>query len=176
MELKRVVVTGLGAITPVGNSVAQAWENLCNGVSGAGPITHFDASAFKTQFACEVKDFKPEEFGIDRKEGRKMDLYTQYAIAAATQAITDSGMDLETEDKNRIGVVFGVGIGGMHTFEEEAGNWAVNGATMGPKFIYGIKKSCSNRSWCNYSSRQQCCSSMGKPLQRSKWSRTYYSF
>ena len=111
MELKRVVVTGLGAITPVGNSVAQAWENLCNGVSGAGPITHFDASAFKTQFACEVKDFKPEEFGIDRKEGRKMDLYTQYAIAAATQAITDSGMDLETEDKNRIGVVFGVGIG-----------------------------------------------------------------
>ena len=134
MELKRVVVTGLGAITPVGNSVAEAWENLCKGVSGAGPITHFDASAFKSQFACEVKNFDPANYGIDRKEGRKMDLYTQYAIAAATQAITDSGMDLETVDKNRIGVVFGVGIGGMHTFEEEAGNWAVNGAAMGPKF------------------------------------------
>ena len=134
MELKRVVVTGLGAITPLGNDVETVWNNAINGVSGAGPITHFDASLFKTQFACEVKNFNATEFGIDRKEARKMDLYTQYALAAAKMAIDDTNLDLETEDKNRIGVVFGVGIGGMHTFEEEAGNWAVNGATMGPKF------------------------------------------
>ena len=108
MELKRVVVTGLGAITPVGNSIAEMWENICNGVSGAGPITHFDASAFKTQFACEVKNFSAAEFGIDRKEARKMDIYTQYAIAAAKQAIDDSQMNLEVIDKNRVGVVFGV--------------------------------------------------------------------
>ena len=133
MELKRVVVTGLGALTPVGNTVAETWENLLKGVSGAGPITHFDASQFKSQFACEVKGFDPSNYGIDRKEGRKMDLYCQYALAAATMAIEDSQMDLETVNKNRIGVVFGVGIGGMHTFEEEAGNWALNGATMGPK-------------------------------------------
>ena len=133
MELKRVVVTGLGTLTPLGNTLPDFWENLANGVSGAGPITHFDASKFKTQFACEVKGFNPTDF-IDRKEVRKMDLYTQYAIAAATEAVTDSGLNLETEDLNRIGVVFGVGIGGIHTFEEEAGNYAVNGPTMGPKF------------------------------------------
>ena len=134
MELKRVVVTGLGAITPVGNSIAEMWENICNGVSGAGPITHFDASAFKTQFACEVKNFSAAEFGIDRKEARKMDIYTQYAIAAAKQAIDDSQMNLEVIDKNRVGVVFGVGIGGMNTFEEEVSNYAINGATQGPKY------------------------------------------
>lgn len=133
MELKRVVVTGLGALTPVGNTAGETWENLLRGVSGAGPITHFDASAFKTQFACEVKNFNAADFGIDRKDARKMDLYTQYAVAAAKMAVEDSGMDLESEDKDRIGVIFGVGIGGMHTFEEEAGNWAVNGATQGPK-------------------------------------------
>ena len=88
MELKRVVVTGLGAITPVGNSVPEFWENLVNGVSGAGPITHFDASLFKTQFACEVKDFDATKY-IDRKEARKMDLYTQYAIAVAKEAVSD---------------------------------------------------------------------------------------
>ena len=134
MELKRVVVTGLGAITPVGNSIAEMWENICNGVSGAGPITHFDASAFKTQFACEVKNFSAAEFGIDRKEARKMDIYTQYAIAAAKQAIDDSQMNLEVIDKNRVGVVFGVGLGGMNTFEEEVSNYAINGATQGPKY------------------------------------------
>lgn len=133
MELKRVVVTGLGALTPVGNTVAETWENLKNGVSGAGPITHFDASKFKTQFACEVKGFNANDF-IDRKEARKMDLYEQYAIVAAMEAVKDSGMDLETVDKNRIGVILGVGIGGIHTFEEEAGNYAVNGAEMGPKY------------------------------------------
>ena len=133
MELKRVVATGLGAITPIGNNVQEFWENLVNGVSGAGPITHFDASLFKTQFACEVKNFDANQY-IDRKEARKMDLYTQYAIAVAKQAVGDSGLDVENEDLNRIGVIFGAGIGGIRTFEEEAGNYALNGKTVGPKF------------------------------------------
>ena len=133
MELKRVVVTGLGALTPVGNNVAETWENLVNGVSGAGPITHFDASKFKTQFACEVKNFNPNEH-FDRKEVRKMDLYTQYAIVAAKEAIEDSAMDLEKVDKNKIGVIFGVGIGGIRTFEEEMIAYAGIKDTVGPKF------------------------------------------
>ena len=133
MELKRVVVTGIGALTPLGLTAEESWENLKKGVSGAGPITHFDASQFKTQFACEVKGFNANDF-IDRKDARKMDLYTQYAIAAAKMAIADSGMDLETVDKTEIGVVLGVGIGGIHTFEEEAGNYAVNGPQLGPKY------------------------------------------
>ena len=133
MELKRVVVTGLGALTPVGNTVPEFWNNLINGVSGAGPITHFDASKFKTQFACEVKNFNATDF-IDRKEARKMDLYTQYAIAAAKEAVTDSGMDVEKEDLNRIGVIFGVGIGGLHTFEEEVLSYAQTKDTIGPRF------------------------------------------
>ena len=133
MELKRVVVTGIGAITPLGLTAEESWENLKKGVSGAGPITHFDASQFKTQFACEVKGFNANNY-MDRKEARKMDLYTQYAIAAAKMAIADSGMDLETVDKTEIGVVLGVGIGGIHTFEEEAGNYAVNGPQLGPKY------------------------------------------
>ena len=133
MELKRVVVTGIGALTPLGNTAEETWENIKAGKSGAGPITHFDASQFKTQFACEVKGFNAADH-IDRKEIRKMDLYTQYALAAAQMAIADSGMDLETVDKNEIGVVLGVGIGGIKTFEEEAGNYAVNGPQLGPKF------------------------------------------
>ncbi|MDD6124535.1 MAG: beta-ketoacyl-ACP synthase II [Bacteroidales bacterium] len=132
MELKRVVVTGLGALTPVGNTMPETWENIKNGVSGAGPITHFDASQFKTQFACEVKGFKANDF-IDRKEARKMDLYEQYALVAAMEAIKDCGWDLEAINKNRIGVILGVGIGGIHTFEEEAGYYALN-ADKGPKF------------------------------------------
>ena len=133
MELKRVVVTGLGALTPVGNNVAETWENLVNGVSGAGPITHFDASKFKTQFACEVKNFKVNEH-LDRKEARKMDLYTQYAIVAAKEAIEDSAMDLEKVDKNKIGVIYGVGIGGLNTLEEELFNYALTKDAVGPKF------------------------------------------
>ena len=133
MELKRVVVTGLGALTPVGNNVAETWENLVNGVSGAGPITHFDTTNFKTKFACEVKNFKVNEH-LDRKEARKMDLYTQYAIVAAKEAIEDSGMDLETVDKNKIGVIYGVGIGGLNTLEEELFNYALTKDAMGPKF------------------------------------------
>ena len=133
MELKRVVVTGLGALTPVGNNVTETWENLVNGVSGAGPITHFDSSKFKTQFACEVKNFKVNEY-LDPKEARKMDLYTQYAIVAANEAIEDSAMDLEKVDKNKIGVIYGVGIGGLNTLEEELFNYALTKDAVGPKF------------------------------------------
>ena len=133
MELKRVVVTGMGAVTPLGNTTEETWKNLIEGVSGAGPITHFDASLFKTQFACEVKDFNVGNY-IDRKEARRMDLYTQYALAAAKMAVDDSGMDLEAVNKDRIGVVFGVGIGGIHTFEEEVMNYAQTKDTIGPRF------------------------------------------
>ena len=132
MELKRVVVTGLGALTPVGNNVAETWESLVNGVSGAGPITHFDVSNFKTKFACEIKNFKVNEH-LDRKEARKMDLYTQYAIVAAKQAIEDSAMDLETINKEKVGVICGVGIGGLNSLEEELISYALN-KDLGPKF------------------------------------------
>ena len=132
MELKSVVVTGLGALTPVGNTVAETWENLVNGVSGAGPITHFDVSNFKTKFACEVKNFNPNEH-LDRKEARKMDLYTQYAIVAAKQAIEDSAMDLETINKEKVGVICGVGIGGLKSLEDELVSYALN-KDLGPKF------------------------------------------
>ena len=133
MELKRVVVTGLGAITPLGNTMPETWENIKRGKSGAAPITQFDASKFKAQFACEVKNFNATDF-IDRKEARKMDLYEQYALVAAMEAIKDCGWDLEKVDKNRIGVILGVGIGGIHTFEEEVSNYAKNGEAMGPKY------------------------------------------
>ena len=132
MELKRVVVTGLGAVTPLGNNAEDTWNNLVAGVSGAAPITQFDASQFKTQFACEVKDLKVNDY-IDRKEARKMDRYAQLAMISAMQAVQDSGMDLEAEDKNRIGVIFGVGIGGIKTFEEEVGYYAQH-KEAGPKF------------------------------------------
>ncbi len=132
MELKRVVVTGLGAVTPLGNTVPEFWENLKNGVSGAGPITHFDASKFKTRFACEVKGFEPNDF-FDRKEGRKMDRYTQFAMVAARQAIENSGLDLDTTDKDEIGVIFAAGIGGLQTFEQEVGYYFTHEA-IGPKF------------------------------------------
>ncbi len=133
MELKRVVVTGIGAVTPLGNTATETWQNMLNGVSGAAPITHFDASKFKTQFACEVKDFNPEQF-IDRKEARKMDPYCQYAYSAAVMAVEDSAMDLEKVDKNRVGVIFGVGIGGMKTYEEEVTAYAKTADTIGPKY------------------------------------------
>ncbi|MBQ5697701.1 MAG: beta-ketoacyl-ACP synthase II [Muribaculaceae bacterium] len=133
MELKRVVVTGLGAITPLGNDVVTTWGNAVNGVSGAGPITHFDASKFKTQFACEVKDFNAADH-FDRKRIRTLDLYAQYALVAARQAIAESGIDGEAVDHDRVGVIFAAGIGGLHTFEEEAGYYALNGAEMGPKY------------------------------------------
>ena len=133
MELKRVVVTGIGAVSPLGNSAAETWQKLLDGVSGAAPSTHFDATQFKTQFACELKGFKAEDY-IDRKEARKMDPYCHYAMAAASMAMDDSAIDLEAIDKNRVGVVFGVGIGGMQTFEDEIVNYALHKDTLGPKF------------------------------------------
>ena len=132
MELKRVVVTGLGAITPLGNDVKTTWENALAGKSGAGPITHFDASLFKTQFACEVKNFDPSDL-FDRKEARKYDRYAQLAIHAAKEAMEDSGLDLEKENVDRIGVIFSAGIGGIRTFEEEVGSYYTN-MDRGPRF------------------------------------------
>ncbi len=133
MELKRVVVTGIGAITPLGNTAPETWENVLAGVSGAGPITHFDASLFKTQFACEVKGYNPADH-FDRKEVRKYDLYAQYGVVAANEAIKDSGLeDYESLDRNRVGVLIAAGIGGLHTFEEEAGYYALN-KDKGPKY------------------------------------------
>ncbi|MGM9805595.1 MAG: beta-ketoacyl-ACP synthase II [Candidatus Aphodosoma sp.] len=133
MELKRVVVTGLGAITPIGNTVPEMWDSVVKGVSGAGPITHFDASKFKTKFACEVKNFNAADY-MDAKEARKMDLFSQYSVAAARQAIDDSGLVLEKENLDRIGVIYGVGIGGIRTFEEEMAYYTKTKETSGPKF------------------------------------------
>lgn len=134
MELKRVVVTGLGAVTPLGLDVATTWTNAKQGVSGAGPITHFDASKFKTQFACEVKDFNAADH-FDRKKERQLDLYAQYALVAARQAVADAGLDAEGAqvNKDRVGVIVAAGIGGLHTFEEEAGNYALR-KEAGPKY------------------------------------------
>ena len=137
MELKRVVVTGLGAVTPVGNTPEETWESLVTGKSGAAPITEFDSSLFKTHFACEVKGLNINDY-LDRKEARKMDRYTQLAMITAMQAVNDSGMDLEKEDKNRIGVIFGVGIGGIKTFEDEVtyyGQHKEDGPKFNPFFI-----------------------------------------
>lgn len=137
MELKRVVVTGLGAVTPVGLSAEETWNNLLAGVSGAAPITLFDSSMYKTQFACEVKGLNINDW-IDRKEARKLDRYTQLAMVSAMQAVKDSDMDLETVNKNRIGVIFGVGIGGIKTFEDEVSYNALhkeNGPKFNPFFI-----------------------------------------
>ena len=132
MELKRVVVTGLGALTPIGNNVNETWENALSGKSGAGPITLFDAELFKTQFACEVKNFDAYEH-FDRKEARKLDRYSQLAIIAAKEAIEDSGLDFEKENLDKIGVIFSAGIGGIKTFEEEVGYYAKN-KEKGPRF------------------------------------------
>ena len=137
MELKRVVVTGLGAVTPLGNTPEETWESLLAGKSGAAPITHFDASLFKTQFACEVKNLNINDY-IDRKEARKLDRYTQLAMISAMQGVKDSGLDLEKEDLNRIGVIYGVGIGGIKTFEDEVSYYGAhpeNGPKFNPFFI-----------------------------------------
>ena len=137
MELKRVVVTGLGAVTPLGNSVPEFWDNLVKGVSGAAPITRFDTTNFKTKFACEVKDFDALKY-FDRKEVRKLDLYAQYAIASAKEALEHSGLDLETIDRDEVGVIFAAGIGGIATFEQEIGYYyqhLENGPKFNPFFI-----------------------------------------
>ena len=131
MQLKRVVVTGLGALTPIGNNVSEYWDSLLNGVSGAAPITRFDASKFKTQFACEVKNFNPTDF-IDRKEARKQDPYTQYAMVATAEAMEDSKIDLDAIDPDRAGVIWGSGIGGIKTFYDEVSAFATGGGI--PRF------------------------------------------
>ena len=144
MELKRVVVTGLGAITPIGLDVDTTWKNALDGVSGAGPITHFDASLFKTRFACEVKGFDAANYLLnptDRRElkdVKRTDLYSQYAIAAAKQAMDDSKLLDGDVDRDEIGVIFASGIGGLHTFEEQAGYYAMHeadGPSYSPFFI-----------------------------------------
>ena len=133
MDLKRVVETAMGAVTPIGNDVETTWQNAVAGVSGCGPITHFDASKFKTQFACEVKNFDPSVH-FDRKKARTLDLYAQYALVAAEQAVKDSGIEDDANlNKDRVGVIVAAGIGGLHTFEEEAGYYALN-AENGPKY------------------------------------------
>lgn len=130
MKLKRVVVTGLGAITPLGYTMQETWENLLNGVSGAGPITQFDASKFKTRFACEVKDFDISRY-MDRKESRKLDRFTHFAMISADEALKDSGIDTEKVDKDRVGVIYTSGIGGIFTFQDEAMSY---NEALGPKF------------------------------------------
>ena len=131
MQLKRVVVTGLGALTPIGNNIEEYWNALVNGVSGAKPITRFDAAKFKTRFACELKNFNATDF-IDRKEARKMDRFTQYAMVASDEAIADSGINSKEHDPDRIGVIWGSGIGGLETFQNEVLNFAAGDGS--PRF------------------------------------------
>ena len=131
MQLKRVVVTGLGALTPIGNNIEEYWEALVNGVSGAAPITYFDAAKFKTRFACELKNFNVTDF-INRKDARKMDRFTQYAMVASDEAIADSELNLDTINKLRVGVIWGAGIGGLETFQNEAINFGAGDGT--PRF------------------------------------------
>lgn len=131
MVLRRVVVTGLGALTPIGNNVKEYWNALINGVSGAAPITYFDPTKFRTHFACELKNFNAEDF-LDRKEARKMDRYAQYAMVASEEAVTDAGFDFDKLDKDRAGVIWGSGIGGLETFQIEMLNFAAGDGT--PKF------------------------------------------
>ena len=131
MKLRRVVVTGLGALTPIGNTVSDYWEGLISGKSGAAPITYFDTSLFKTTFACELKGFDPEDF-MERKLARKMDRFAQYAIVSSEEAIKDCGINLETADKDRIGVIWGAGIGGLETFQNEVLGFASGNGT--PRF------------------------------------------
>lgn len=131
MELKRVVVTGLGAITPLGKSVPEYWEGLKNGVSGAGPITQFDCSKFKTRFACEVKDFEPTQY-LDRKEARKLDRFTQFALVASDEAVKDANISKDNTDPDRVGVIFASGIGGITTFQDDVMEFAKGDGT--PRF------------------------------------------
>ena len=131
MQLKRVVITGMGAITPLGNSITEYWNNLRNGVSGCDFITNFDASKFKTRFACEIKNFDPTNF-LDKKEARKIDRFTQIAVVASDQAVQDAGIDAGNVNVDRVGVVFASGIGGLITFQEEVINFAKGDGT--PRF------------------------------------------
>ena len=136
MEFRRVVVTGLGAITPIGNTIGEFWQNLVNGVSGSAPITHFDTTKFKTKFACEVKNYDPNKY-FERKEAKKLDLYAQFALIAADEAIKDSGLDLSKIDLDKAGVIMASGIGGLDTFLQEIKAFALGDGTprLSPFFV-----------------------------------------
>ena len=167
MQLKRVVVTGIGALTPIGNTAGEFWTNLVNGVSGAGPITRFDATNYKTRFACEVKNFDPSQF-IDKKEVRRLDRFAQFAMVSSTEAILDSGLDKEGVNKDRIGVIWGSGIGGLDVFIEEITNLALNpiprfNPFFIPKMIIDIAAGHISMKWGfrgpNYATVAACASS-----------------
>ncbi len=170
MELKRVVVTGMGTVNPIGHSVDEFFKNLDAGVSGAGSITRFDASLFKTRFACEVKDFDPMEFGIDLKTSRKQDRFSRFALAAAIQAVEDSGLDMDNEDKTRMGVVVGSGIGGLESLNGEIMGYCESGKNprysplLIPKMIINIASGwIAIRFGCsgpNYATASACASSI----------------
>ena len=123
MSFKRVVVTGLGAITPIGNDIQSYWDGLVHGKSGSAPITYFDTEKFKTKFACEIKNYNPTDF-FDRKEARKLDKFAQYALISSDEAIKDSALDINELDKFRVGVIWGAGIGGLETFQQEVMGFA----------------------------------------------------
>ena len=149
MKPRRVVITGLGALTPLGNTLPAYWEGLLSGTSGAAPITHFDSSKFKTQFACEIKDFDPLNF-MDRKEARKCDRFAQYALVTTDEAITDAGLDFEKEDRDRIGVIWGAGIGGLETFQNEVLNFA-KGEWISPfQSLFYPQNDFGYCSWANF--------------------------
>lgn len=167
MQLKRVVVTGIGALTPIGNTAGEFWTNLKNGVSGAGPITRFDATNYKTRFACEVKNFDPTQF-IDKKEVRRLDRFAQFAMVSSTEAILDAGLDKEGINKDRIGVIWASGIGGLDVFIEEITNLALNpiprfNPFFIPKMIIDIAAGHISMKWGfrgpNYATVAACASS-----------------
>lgn len=184
MELKRVVVTGLGALTPIGNTVPEYWDGLLKGVSGAAPITRFDASKFKTQFACELKNFNPEDF-MDRKEIRKADPFVHYAMASTDEAVRDAGLEFEKLDTNRIGVIWGSGIGGLKTFLDEVMTYAAGDGTPRfnpffiPKMILDIAPGHISMKYGlrgpNFSTVSACASSTNALIDAMNYIRTGYA-
>lgn len=184
MELKRVVVTGLGALTPIGNTIPEFWNGLTNGVSGAAPITRFDAAKFKTRFACEVKGFDPTTF-MDRKEARKVDPFVHYALAATDEAVNDAGLDFSKLDTNRIGVIWGSGIGGLKTFLDEVSNFALGDGTPRynpffiPKMILDIAPGHISIKYGlhgpNFSTVSACASSTNALIDSLQYIRTGYA-
>ncbi|WP_257658527.1 beta-ketoacyl-ACP synthase II [Parapedobacter lycopersici] len=184
MELKRVVVTGLGALTPIGNTVPEFWDNLIKGVSGAAPITRFDASKFKTRFACEVKGFNAEDF-MERKEARKVDPFVHYALAATDEAVADAALQFDKLDTNRIGVIWGAGIGGLKTFLDEVSNFANGDGTPRfnpffiPKMILDIAPGHISMRYglhgLNFSTVSACASSTNALIDSLNYIRTGYA-
>ena len=148
MKPRRVVVTGLGALTPIGNTLSAYWEGLLSGTSGAAPITYFDPTLFKTQFACELKNFDPLDH-FDRKEARKYDRFAQYALVSVAEAIEDSQLQLDTVDKDRVGVIWGAGIGGLETFQNEVLNFAAGNENPEVQSLFYPKNDCGHCPWAN---------------------------